>query len=44
MNIEKIRVLSAELIDFLNEHKMARIVPVDGEKARVYANAMTEIE
>lgn len=43
-NIAKIRELSAELIDFLNEHKMARPVPVDGEQARVYATAMTEIE
>jgi len=43
-NIAKIRAISAELIDFLNEHKMARIVPVDWEQARVYATAMTEIE
>ena len=43
-NIAKIRELSAELINFLNEHKMARPVPVDGEQARVYSNAMTEIE
>jgi len=43
-NIAKIRDLSAELINFLNEHKMARPVPVDGEQARVYATAMTEVE
>ena len=42
--IAKIRELSSELINFLNEHKMIRTVPVDGEQARVYATAMTEIE
>ena len=42
--IQEIRTLSASLIDLLNEHKMARPVPVDGEQARVYATAMTEIE
>jgi uncharacterized protein (DUF2336 family) len=44
VNIAKIREMSATLIDFLNEHKMSRTVPVDGEQARVYATAMTEIE
>jgi len=43
-NIAKIRNLSGELINFLNEHKMARSAPVDGEQARVYATAMTEVE
>lgn len=42
--IAKIRSLSAELIDFLNEDKMSRQPAVDGEQARVYATAMTEIE
>lgn len=42
--IQEVRTLSASLIDLLNEHKMARTVPVDGEQARVYATAMTEIE
>ena len=42
--IQEIRTLSASLIDLLNEHKMARTIPVDGEQARVYATAMTEIE
>lgn len=42
--IQEIRTLSASLIDLLNEHKMARATPVDGEQARVYATAMTEIE
>ena len=43
-DISKIRKLSAELIDFINEHKMARTTPVGGEEARVYAHAMTVIE
>lgn len=43
-NIAKIRELSAELIDFLNQHKMTRPWSIDGEVARVYATAMTEIE
>lgn len=42
--IQEIRTLSASLIDLLNEHKITRTVPVDGEQARVYATAMTEIE
>lgn len=42
--VQEIRTLSASLIDLLNEHKMARATPVDGEQARVYATAMTEIE
>jgi hypothetical protein len=42
--IEEIRSISASLIDLLNEHKLARTEPVDGEIARVYATAMTEIE
>ena len=41
--IQEIRTISASLIDLLNEHKMARI-EADGEIARVYATAMTEIE
>ena len=42
--IQEIRSISASLIDLLNEHKIARSEPVDGEQARVYATAMTEIE
>jgi len=42
--IQDIRTISASLIDLLNEHKIARSEPVDGEQARVYATAMTQIE
>lgn len=41
--IERIRFLCAELIDFLEEDKIARNV-MDWEIARLYDNAMTEIE
>ena len=44
MKIQEIRTISASLIDLLNEHKIARSEPVDGEQARVYATAMTQIE
>ncbi len=43
LNIEKIRKLSAELIDLLDTHKGTR-VEMGWEIARVYANAQTEIE
>lgn len=41
--IERIRFLCAELIDFLEEDKQSRN-EMDWEIARLYANAMTEIE
>ena len=44
MKIQEIRTISASLIDLINEHKIARSEPVDGEQARVYATAMTQIE
>lgn len=44
MKIQEIRTISASLIDLINEHKIARLEPVDGEQARVYATAMTQIE
>ena len=41
--IQRIRELSAELIDLLDEDKTSR-TEMDGEVARVYATAMTDIE
>lgn len=42
-NIVQIRKLSAELIDFIETHKQSRTA-MDWEIARVYANAMTEVD
>ena len=42
--IDEIRTISASLIDLLNTHKMNRPESIDWETARVYAQAMTQIE
>ena len=42
-DIQTIRNMSAELINFLESHKRNRI-GIEWEEARVYAQAMTQIE
>ena len=42
--MQRIRDLSSQLIDFLEADKIARGDKMNGEIARLYANAMTEIE